>query len=95
MTFFNQSTPRRPHKIIIDSDAVSSTSPVVRQRMDRIAENYQRLDLMLTEIEAKIQNDERLSAIDETIVEVELNINGKKKKWRPRQKKSANPKKPR
>ena len=96
MTFFDKKK-LKSRRIEIDKNAVSSGSPQVRQRLDRIRENYQRLDSMLTEVEAKIRTDERLSAIDQSITEVE--ITRKKKRWRPRtapsRKKSKHPKKPR
>lgn len=95
MTFFNEKK-LQPRRIEIDKSAISSGSPQVQQRLDRIHDNYRQLDSILTEVETKIRNDERLSAIDESIKEVE--IARKKKKWRPRKatkKRSANPKKPR
>ena len=95
MTFFNEKK-LQPRRIEIDTTAISSGSPQVQQRLDRIHENYRQLDSILAEVEAKIRNDERLSAIDESIKEVE--ISRKKKKWRPRnasKKQTVNPKKPR
>ena len=95
MTFFIKNN-LQPRKIEIDLTTVSSNSPEVQQRLDRISENYHRLDSILTDVESKIQNDERLSAIDQSIKEIELTE--RRKKWRPRpkaRKKSANPKKPR
>jgi hypothetical protein len=106
MTFF--SSAKLPfQKIEIDVASVSSSSPEVLQRMARISANYDQLDVILSSVEATIQNDERLSAINDSILEVEIEVNGQKKKWRPRpklrpkagansaNKKSANPKKPR
>ena len=93
MTLF-YSTHSRSTKIDIDPLAVSSSSPSVQKRMDRIAENYQQLDLLLAEVEAKIQRDARLNAIDQSICEVELDTGTRQKTWR-RRKKSAAPKKPR
>lgn len=95
MTFFKQKN-LQSRKIEINTDSISSGSPQVQQRLDRIHENYRQLDSILAEIETKIQNDERLRAIDQSIKEVE--IARKKKKWRPRKaakSKSINPKKPR
>ena len=95
MTFFNEKK-LKPRRIEIDKNAVSSGSPQMTQRLDRIHENYQRLDVILDEVEMKIRTDERLSAIDQSITEVE--VAEKKKRWRPRKttkRKSKNPKKPR
>ncbi len=93
MTLFD-STHSRSTKIESDPLAVSSSSASVQKRMDRIAENYQQLDLLLAEVEAKIQRDERLNAIDQSLGDVELAASTRKKNWRP-SKKSAAPKKPR
>ena len=99
MTFFSQKkSPAR--EVEKESTNLSSDSPEVQQQLDRIADNYRRLDLILSDVENKIQSDDRLSAIDQTIVEVEVEVDGRKKKWRPKrpkaksQRKSANPKKP-
>lgn len=95
MTFFNEKK-LQPRRIEIDTTAISSESPQVQQRLDRIHENYRQLDSILAEVEAKIRNDERLSAINESLKEVD--VSRKKKKWRPRnapKKRSVNPKKPR
>ncbi len=95
MTFFKEKK-LRPRKIVLDENAISSGSPQVQQRLDRIHENYQQLDSILAEVEAKIQTDERLSAIDQSIRDVETAR--KKKKWRNRktaQKGRTNPRKPR
>jgi hypothetical protein len=102
MTFFNSAKlPAR--KIEIDVTGVSSSSPGVQQRMARILANYEQLDLMLSSVEATIQQDQRLSAINDSIREIEIEVNGRKKKWRTRsnavakstKRKSVNPKKPR
>ncbi len=94
MTFFSKKI-LRPRKIEIDHSAVSSNSPEVVQRLDRIQQNYQELDRILDDLETKIKNDARLSAIDQTIQDLE--IPQKRKRWRPRKstRKSVNPKKPR
>lgn len=97
MTFFK--TPHQStNRIEIDLRAVSADSPEVTRRMDRIVENYQRLDAMLAEVETKIQGDDRLREINDSIQEIELKIDGRKRKWRSRKKSpktSARPKKPR
>jgi len=104
MTFFTPDKLRR-RKIEIDRSVISSDSPEVQQRLDRIQENYRELDAILVELELKIQSDERLKAIDEAHVELEQTLTIKKKrKWRTAKSKtkpkrqatgSANPKKPR
>ncbi len=100
MTFFNQKKSRST-PIEIDTTGLSSDSLEVRQQLDRIEDNYRRLDLILADVEHKIRSDERLNAIDQSITEIEIEVDGRKKKWRPRKPKSkssrqsANPKKPR
>jgi len=102
MTFFKPDKLRR-RKIEIDRSVVSSESPEVQQRLDRIQENYRQLDAILIELELKIQSDERLKAIDDAGVDFEQTVGIKKKrKWRPAGtkpkragNKSANPRKPR
>ena len=83
----------------ICGDHVSSSSPQVTERIQRIADSYQRLESMLDQVETKIRGDERLSAINDSIVEVEIKVDGRKRKWRARRPrvtpKSSNPKKPR
>jgi hypothetical protein len=104
MTFFKPEK-LKSRKIEIDRSVICSDSPAVQQRLDRIQENYRQLDVILVELELKIQADERLKAIDAAYVDFEL-TNGikKKRKWRPAQPKagskkrlpgSTNPKKPR
>ena len=100
MTFFDENK-LQPRKIEIDSNAISCDSPEVTKRLDRITDNYQQLDLILADVESKIQGDERLRAIDQSIKDVEAEEKKKKRKWRPSKasgksrRKSANPKKPR
>lgn len=92
--------PKSQLKPIVElvPNAIASPNPQLQRRMDRIAEHYRQLDSILHEIEEKIQTDERLKAIDETIQEVELRIDGRKRRWRPRRAKSKTsgaPRKPR
>jgi uncharacterized protein Yka (UPF0111/DUF47 family) len=89
---------RTSPKVSIEPNSVSSEAPDLRRRMVRIATHFQQLDELLDEVENKIQSDERLKAIDDSIQEVELTIDGRRRRWRPRkrcQKKSAPPRKPR
>lgn len=82
MTFFS-AKKLKPRKIKVDADRINSKSPEVQQRLDRIQDNYQQLDSILAELEAKIQNDERLKAMDDAYVEFESADGGKRKrKWR-------------
>jgi hypothetical protein len=94
MTFFDEKK-LQPRTIEVDPEGVSCESPEVRKRLDRITDNYQQLDLILADVESKIQDDERLRAIDQSLQDVE--VAKKKRKWRPSKakRKSANPKKPR
>ena len=104
MTFFTPENLRH-HRIEIDRSAISSDSPEVQIRLDRIRENYLQLEAILDELELKIESDERLKAIDDENVDFEQTFGVKKKrKWRPAKLKakpkrssprSVNPKKPR
>jgi hypothetical protein len=88
--------PSRPMEL--DANALSSCNPQLQRRMDRIADHYRQLDSKFIEIEAKIQSDERLKAIDATIQEVELTVDGRRRRWRPRRpktEKTSAPRKPR
>ncbi len=104
MTFFSPEKLKQ-RRIEIDTTQVSSNSPEVQRRLDRIQENYQQLDEILSEMESKIAGDERLKAIDDANVDFEATFGIKKKrKWRPakpkakskrRTTKSVDPRKPR
>ena len=88
MTFFSPNK-LKPRRIEIDSSQVCSENPAVKNRLIRIEENYVQLDSILAEIESKIENDERLKAIDDANVDFELTFGIKKKrKWSPVRKKS-------
>ena len=81
--FFNPEKLER--KIIeVDNSAMTSLSPEVKKRLDRIEGNYQQLDEILAELESKMAADDRLQAIEETSPEdFEATFGVKKKrKWR-------------
>jgi hypothetical protein len=61
MTFFGRETSIG--KIEIDTSGVHADSPEMRKRLDRIATNYEQLNQVLTALEVKIANDERLKAV--------------------------------
>ena len=73
-------------KLDIDADATSSDSPHMQKRLDRISSNYEQMDTILSELEAKIAINDELAP---------------KKKSNPAPEQasdrpvSANPKKPR
>ena len=104
MAFFSPEKLKQ-RRIEIDESSVSSDSPDVQKRLERIEENYQQLDDILADLESKIKQDERLKAIDDTSVDFEATYGIKKKrKWRPAKPKSkskrrrtasVDPKKPR
>ena len=48
-------------KVEIDADSVSSDSPQMLKRLDRISDNYAKLDLILSDMESKIAQDEHLN----------------------------------
>jgi hypothetical protein len=106
MSFFGKDLD--PKKIEIDSSSLTSDSDEVRSRLDRIGANYEKLSEILGDLETRIEQDDRLRAINETIDEAALeSVDGsikKKKRWRPRKStkarsgsrhKSAGPNKPR
>ncbi len=83
MTTIRTRDPFPIHRIEPAANTASSLTPEVVERMNRIAESYDRLVMGLNEIEAKIQSDERLKKIDASIQEVEFTVDGTKRKWRP------------
>jgi uncharacterized protein YpiB (UPF0302 family) len=105
MAFF--SPEKLKHRdIVVDEMQVSSDSPEVQKRLERIEQNYQELDSILSDLETKMSSDERLKAIDEATAEGFEETFGvkRKRKWRsPKPKKksrsrsrsSADPRKPR
>ena len=69
MTFFGRKTPIG--KIEIDTGGVSADSPEMQKRMDRIATNYEMLSEVLTELEVKIAQDERLKPVKKEAAAIE------------------------
>ena len=59
MAFFGKSLESR--KININPDSTRSDDPEMQKRLDRIESNFDRLDQVLTDLEARIELDERLS----------------------------------
>jgi len=59
MAFFSADKLKR-RQITIDPSAVSAQSPEVQNRLQRIDENYQAFDELFADIEATIENDDRL-----------------------------------
>ncbi len=102
---FHPAEKLRPRKIEIDLSSSTCDSLEIQQRLDRIEANYDQLDTVLGDIETKIAQDERLSALDNGDVDFEAEFGIKpKRKWRsskPKSKqkrckaKSADPRKPR
>lgn len=106
MPFFGKDID--PKKIEIDASTLTSDSDQVRSRLDRIGANYQKLSEILRDLEMRIEQDDRLREINETIDESSLEpieVGSKRKsKWRPRKpakprsgsrRKSPGPNKPR
>lgn len=90
MTFFSD-RQLKPRRIVVDTTRINSTSPEVQKRLDRIQDNYHQLDLILAQVEAKIQADERLKAMNDDAQpdgEAELIVK-KKRKWRARKPRTA------
>ncbi len=95
MAFFSPEKLKRK-KIEVDESAITSLSPKVQQRLDRIEGNYQQLDEILAKLESRMAADDRLQAIEDTSPEdFEATFGVKKKlKWRtPKPKKKRRKKK--
>jgi hypothetical protein len=95
MTTIRIREDRSVSQVSIEPNDVSSTAPELQKRIERIVRNFQQLNTLLNDIETKIQSDERLKAIDDSIQEVELNIDGRRRRWRTRQTNSNRPSLPR
>ena len=84
MAFFTQKKLRRI-RIENDDSALKSDSPEVQHRLERIEENYGKLDEVLTGLEDRFQNDEAFLSLfpegEEPIFDLPKK---KKRKWRPR-----------
>ena len=52
-------------RITIDTQGTSADSPDVQKRLERIRQNYLRLDEILVELETRIEFDDRLAEIME------------------------------
>lgn len=66
MAFFGRSLKSK--KIEIDPNSISSDSPEMQKRLDRIEGNYDKLDDILTHLETRFELDDRLAtAYDESV----------------------------
>ncbi len=73
-----------PRKISIDSKQISASSPEVERRLARIAENYDRLNGVLAELESRMDSDQNLQALDDEALDFEASFGIKRKRrWRP------------
>lgn len=82
MAFFTSDKLKR-RRIQIDPSAVSAKSPEVQNRLQRIDENYQAFDELFEDIQATIENDDRLREFNANLRAVDLQPK-KKKRWRGR-----------
>ena len=108
MAFFSPEK-LQPRTIEVDNSTPTCNSPEMQKRLERIEQNYAELNLVLEQLEGKLETDERLVAIDQGDVDFEAEFGVKpKRKWRPAKAKpksksrrrttkakSADPKKPR
>ena len=87
----------KSREIEIAQSEISAESPEVRRRLDRISQNYDELDSILGQLEAKMKADDRLSAFEGDDANFELTFGIKRKrKWRSTKSKSTGrPRKPR
>lgn len=84
-----RSNKLKSRKIQIARSEISAESPEVRRRLDRISQNYDELDSILEQLEARMNADDRLSAFDGDDASFELTFGIKRKrKWRPKRGKS-------
>ena len=82
MAFFT-ADKLKPRRITIDPSAVSAQSPDVQNRLQRIDENYQAFDELFADIEATIENDDRLREFNANLRAADLQPK-KKSRWRSR-----------
>ena len=54
-------------RIEIDTDGISSNSPNVSKRLDRIERNYSALETILDELESRIEMDDRLAGVADEV----------------------------
>lgn len=83
MAFFSKKKLRRI-EIEIDPSTATADAPEMQKRLDRIAQNYQKLDEVLAGLEDRFKNDESIKLLlgDEApVIEAPKK---KKRKWRPR-----------
>ena len=81
MAFFTEEKlQRRP--IEIERASVSSLSPEVQKRLQRINDNYQAFDEVFADVEATIERDEHLREFNASLRAADLQP--KKKRWRSR-----------
>ncbi len=83
MAFFTEKKLRRV-RIEIDSSTATADSPEIQKRLDRIAENYQKLDEVLDGVEARFENDESIKTLLGDEAPAIESPKKKKRKWRPR-----------
>ena len=86
MAFFPQQK-LQPRRIEIDQSGVSSQSPEVQDRLQRIDDNYQAFDELFANVQATIESDERLREFNAHLKVADLQPK-KKGRWRSR---SSNP----
>lgn len=83
MAFFTKKKLRRI-RIEIDPTVVTADSPEMQKRLDRIAENYQKLDEVLDGLEDRFKNDESIKLLLGEEAPVIEPPKKKKRKWRSR-----------
>ncbi len=84
MAFFTDKKLRRI-RIKIDESELKSDSPEILNRLNRIEENYGKLDEVLSGLEDRFENDEAFLSLFPKGEEPVFDLPKKKKrKWRPR-----------
>ena len=84
MAFFSNKKLRRI-RIEIDESELKSDSPEIQSRLNRIEENYGKLDEVLSGLEDRFENDESFLSLFPGGEEPVFDLPKKKKrKWRPR-----------
>jgi len=80
-----RSNKLKSRKIQLARTEMSAESAEVRRRLDRISQNYDELDSILVQLEARMEADDRLSAFDGDDANFEQTFGIKRKrKWRPK-----------
>ena len=91
MAFFSKQK-LQPRRIEVDDSGVSSQSPEVQGRLQRIDDNYQAFDELFANVQATIENDDSMREFNANLKAADLQPK-KKGRWRSRSAKASASKK--